>query len=324
MLVGPLDRLYQDQYGMDMHHYPSDLGSSRKGHWVTFSIGVPKKSSYSNESSSSVDSSGMLKNIIDSASSLIGSTAEAFLDPNSDFTPLNLISSGVTKTWNFISTPPAVTQVASISLYTPDTISISQHMSYTHTSLTNSMGALGQAAAVASAVDANDGGGQTIQNLGMELGAAKFGGKNAQDISGIGLNTQGMAINPQMEVLFTQIEFRTFQFDFLFTPRNQQETASIRNIIQMFKMHAAPEIDSASGGRYFIVPSRFDINFYKDGKINTNIHKLAPAVLTAIVTDYAPQGWVTHEDGMPVQTRLTLQFQEIEILDKNKIREQGY
>lgn len=43
MLVGPLDRLYQDQYGMDMHHYPSDLGSSRKGHWVTFSIGVPKK-----------------------------------------------------------------------------------------------------------------------------------------------------------------------------------------------------------------------------------------------------------------------------------------
>jgi hypothetical protein len=323
MLVGPLDRLYQDQYGMDMHHYPSDLGSSRKGHWVTFSIGVPKKSSYSNESSSSVDSSGMMKNFLDSASSLIGSTAEAFIG-NSDYTPLNLIGGGITKAWNFISTPPAVTQVASISLYTPDTISISQNMTYSSTSLTQSMGALGQAAAVASAVDANEGGGQTIQNLGMELGSAKFGGKQAQSISGIGLNTQGMALNPQMEVLFTHIEFRTFQFDFLFTPKNQTETASIRNIIQMFKMHAAPEIDSASGGRYFIVPSRFDINFYKDGKINTNIHKLAPSVLTTIVTDYAPQGWVTHDDGMPVQTRLTLQFQEIEILDKNKIKEQGY
>jgi hypothetical protein len=40
--------------------------------------------------------------------------------------------------------------------------------------------------------------------------------------------------------------------------------------------------------------------------------------------DYAGAGtWATHNDGSPVQIRLTLQFTETVIIDKNKIKE-GY
>ena len=42
------------------------------------------------------------------------------------------------------------------------------------------------------------------------------------------------------------------------------------------------------------------------------------------MVDYAPEvGWVSFEDGMPVKTRLTLQFKETEIMTRDKI-EQGY
>ena len=39
--------------------------------------------------------------------------------------------------------------------------------------------------------------------------------------------------------------------------------------------------------------------------------------------DYAPFGWATYTDGMPVQTRLSLQFQETQIVTKQDI-EKGY
>jgi hypothetical protein len=36
--------------------------------------------------------------------------------------------------------------------------------------------------------------------------------------------------------------------------------------------------------------------------------------------DYGPNGWATFNDGSPVQIKLTLQFKETVIVDKNKIK----
>ena len=39
--------------------------------------------------------------------------------------------------------------------------------------------------------------------------------------------------------------------------------------------------------------------------------------------DYAPNGWAAYNDGFPIQTRLTLQFKEMDIVTKRTLREQG-
>ena len=76
--------------------------------------------------------------------------------------------------------------------------------------------------------------------------------------------------------------------------------------------------------RSFKVPSFFNIEYRYMENRNENLHKFAPCALTTVMVDYAPEvGWVAHNDGMPVKTRLTLQFKETEILTKSRIQE-GY
>ena len=42
-------------------------------------------------------------------------------------------------------------------------------------------------------------------------------------------------------------------------------------------------------------------------------------VLTNMTVDYAPNGWAAYNDGYPVETRLTLQFKETDIVTKSDI-----
>ena len=43
-----------------------------------------------------------------------------------------------------------------------------------------------------------------------------------------------------------------------------------------------------------------------------------------IDVDYTPNGWSTTNDGSPVQTTLSISFQEIEILDRDKLVKGNY
>jgi len=116
---------------------------------------------------------------------------------------------------------------------------------------------------------------------------------------------------------------RTFQFDFLFSPHDSEESRNILKIIETFKFHQAPELNAGSMGRYFVPPSEFDIDFLFDGKKNKNIHQIGTCVLQNMNVDYAPNGWSTFSDGMPTQIRMTLQFMETEIVTKQRVME-GY
>ena len=162
--------------------------------------------------------------------------------------------------------------------------------------------------------------------------AAKTIGQAASDIllNPTGGNTfgdavigmAGMAVNPQIFVLFRGIDLRRFQFDFIFTPKSPQEAKNVRNIIKAFRFHAAPEIRS-DFSRYYVAPSTFNIEFMYKDKINQNIFQMTTCVLNRLSVDYAPYGWATFNDGMPVQTILSMSFQETEIITKSKVNE-GY
>jgi hypothetical protein len=83
----------------------------------------------------------------------------------------------------------------------------------------------------------------------------------------------GAVINPLLEVLYQAPQFRSFQYDFLFYPRDEREAVEVQKIIASLQYHQAPEFDQGSAGSLLIPPSEFDIEFYYAGKINKNMVK---------------------------------------------------
>ena len=171
---------------------------------------------------------------------------------------------------------------------------------------------------------------ERVKDIVNRVGDNPYARQILANITGISedllLSGVGAALNPQLQVIFQGVNFREHQFDFTLTPHSKQEAEEIKKIVKAFKFAAAPEIPTNAifgKGIYFKVPDRFNIKFLYNGQENTNVHKITECVLKNVSVDYAPMGWATFDDGNPVQTRLTLQFQETEIVDKTRIN-QGY
>lgn len=133
----------------------------------------------------------------------------------------------------------------------------------------------------------------------------------------------GSITNPYMELMFEGINPRTFSFTFKMTPRNKKEASAIKDIVHEFKFHQAPEV-KVGASHYWTVPSEFDIEFMYKGASNPWVHKISTCACTGVDVDYASEGmYAPHKDGSPFTTILTLTFQEMELLTKERI-EQGY
>jgi hypothetical protein len=134
----------------------------------------------------------------------------------------------------------------------------------------------------------------------------------------------GFAFNPQQQLLFDGIDFRTYQLAFTFTPYSKKEAETVAKIIKMFKTHAAPRLAEGTAGMFFVPPSTFNLDFLFNGKRNSNVGRVAESVIESIDVNYSPNGFSTFGDGAPVQTTLTLNFKEIELITREKIEKEGY
>jgi hypothetical protein len=143
----------------------------------------------------------------------------------------------------------------------------------------------------------------------------------------------GMVQNPMLEMLYSSPSFRSFKFDFVMFPRDEQEAEVVLKIIDTLRFHQAPELVKNSGGYFLYPPSEFDIGFYYNGEINPNIPRIGTCVLESIDTNYAPGGFAAYEvpgvtesslrpipsrgkTGMPVGINLSLSFKETEYIVK--------
>jgi len=139
----------------------------------------------------------------------------------------------------------------------------------------------------------------------------------------LAMSAAGYVFNPQQQVLFEGIDFRPYEMTFTFTPSSPDETRNVNAIIKTLRYHAAPQIGGV-GGFFFIPPSVFNVSFRYNGKVNPNINLLKKSVLKSVNVNYAPNGWAAFEgNGAPVQTVVSLQFQEIVLVDKTQIN-QGF
>jgi hypothetical protein len=348
---GPLSMLYGNKYLKNSYAFPRDLGSNpARNHVIWFDVMIPEPGNQ-NAIVPEGGISAMGETAVQTgkdAVALTATTAASILSGN--YTPTvdaaksaaqNLMSSKGTAA--FASTVNNLTQLklkrrvsASIALYVPDTVNVTYESNYNETSITGALGApykLAQGAV--SLFNTFSNGGSSAESMinsaandpfVREYAAGLIGKATGTDLKDLALNSGGYAMNPQLQVLFQGIDFRRFQFDFVLTPHTKEEAATIKKIIEEFKMAAAPrfmENKVFTTSVFLEIPDTFKIKFMYNGAENPNVHKIEECVLENINIDYAPNGWSTFNDGAPVQTRMTLQFRETVIIDKNKIKS-GY
>ena len=148
----------------------------------------------------------------------------------------------------------------------------------------------------------------------------------------------GKVVNNRLELIFSGLAKRNFTFNFKFLPKSSQEARAVYNIIRRFKFHMLPEIiGDVTTSRTFVTPDVFDIKYMmSDGKENEYINKISTCVLENMNVKYGGDRYQTFDpsmaeagapDGMkapPVQTEMTLQFRELEIVTQNNVLARGF
>jgi hypothetical protein len=295
---GPLGLLYKNPFGRNDLQYPRDLQSATRGHVVHFAINEINPLTYEQTKDFLIKSG---KDIAAAApgvaSNLISNPGEVLING------FKSLSSGeLTQQANLLFKNRTKKSNKSISLYMPDTLNFTYSASYGQTDLLTAASSIPVVGGAVSAVT------QAINN----------------PLARLALKGAGYALNPNQQVLFDGIDFRNYQLAFTFTPYSKQEAQTVAAIIKMFKTYSTPRlVEGAGGGMFFVPPSTFTPTFKFNGQRNKNINQVTESVITNIIVDYAPQGFAAHTDGAPVQTTLTIDFRELELITSQKV-EQGY
>lgn len=132
-------------------------------------------------------------------------------------------------------------------------------------------------------------------------------------LAGNALLASGRVANPATKLLFRSPNLRQFQVDFRFTPQSQDEAIAVTKIISLFRQGAYPLV--TSGGALFNVPSMWRIKFgFKKQELNPFLIHFKECFLTNITTTYNGSGIAAFfPDGSPVETNLSMTFQEAEL-----------
>jgi hypothetical protein len=141
------------------------------------------------------------------------------------------------------------------------------------------------------------------------------------------LAAQGIAVNNHMALTYKGPgEFRTHSFTFNFFPKNDIDANAIRDLTKDLQNGMLPRMSGtplkkgrAVSAPFFMAPRHWTIDFFhvdKNGKAipNPYLHTIKKSVITQMSINHDPNSTISlHEDGSPVQTTLSLTFQEIEL-----------
>ena len=290
--------LGQSKYDFSYLTFPGDLGQSYMDHYMVININVP------------TDSNGGLRGGLSGKLATVTPLTNNFSKVDTlRFSAAGAISGAAQGELGTLKR--GTRRIAqSIALFMPSGLTFTGVNEYENISLTAIAGAIGTGAinAITSLIPSNLGG----RALGTIFNTAAA-------VAGQVAKISGKPINPRVEILFSTTTQRQFTFEVLMAPRNEEESITIKNIIQTLRYHAAPEINPTLG-LTFIPPAEFDITFFHKGVENTNIPRINTCILERIDVDVAPQGaYATFSNGYPVAVRMNLGFREIEMVHKLRV-----
>jgi hypothetical protein len=122
----------------------------------------------------------------------------------------------------------------------------------------------------------------------------------------------GAVINNNLELLFNGPKLRTFQYNFRFTPREDDEAREIKKIIRVFKRNLAPS--QTDDGLFLASPNVFRLKYIYGNSKDQHpfLNKIGTCALTDMSVNYTPDGtYMTYGDGSMTSYTMTLQFSEL-------------
>jgi len=171
-----------------------------------------------------------------------------------------------------------------------------------------------------------------------QAGATVAGIRAASRVPGVGGDAPsalsasfGVAVNNHMALVYRGPNtFRSHTFNFAFFPKNATESKMVQNIIADFRNGMLPRYTGAAeNGRlsspFFKMPRHYQMSILNNGTVNSFLeNELFPLnkkgnkinhVITGMNVNFDPNGVVSfHDDGSPVQTNLSITFQETEFV----------
>ena len=141
----------------------------------------------------------------------------------------------------------------------------------------------------------------------------------------------GIIPNSNLELLFSKVTLRTFDFSWNMTPRSELEARNIRRIIRQFKQGMAARRVNSSGSTfkagetsYFLgSPNVFKLSYRTaDDKPIAGLNRFKLCALTNFSVNYAPSGqWSAFDGGMPTGVTIGMNFAELEPVYENDYQE---
>ena len=341
--------LEQSRFDYGIHQYPEDLGNNDFGHYILFHIFERNTSKYISPTKSAT------ARAVNTVSGFFTGNSPGQADPEEGLSRSSKVSgrpikeelklsanerSGFSTSYNLRQAGKFVQSKDTIALYMPPNIEASYKMNYKNSetgiagTLMQTAGVIGEGQSITDYISsqANTANLNTVASSIGEIMGAK-GALKITSFLGAGdpvgqLNKMiNEAPNPALEAIFSNVDFRTFSYNFRFTPRSENEVRIVDDIVRLFKFHASPErMFGEKVGRHLRMPSEFDIFYMYQGTQNTWFPMIHSCVCTGVDVKYGPSGEQQNFrpiDGSPppTETNMTLQFTETEIITKELVKE---
>jgi hypothetical protein len=121
----------------------------------------------------------------------------------------------------------------------------------------------------------------------------------------------GAILNPNMELLFTGPQLRSFSFSFVMSARDDKEAKIIRSIIRFFKQGMS--VKRGKTNLFLLTPNVFQISYlYRGTNKHPWMNRIKTCALQNCSVNYTPSGnYATYEDGSMTSYEMTLSFGEL-------------
>jgi len=145
----------------------------------------------------------------------------------------------------------------------------------------------------------------------VKKGLATFFTSQATGVQGLLARTEGIIVNPNLELLFNGPTLRSFGFSYKMSPRNEPESNMIKKIIRMFKQSMA--VQRSTSNLFLQTPNTYRLQFITGGSTEHEfLPKIKECALTSFNVNYAANGtYATFGNTSPVAYELQFSFQEL-------------
>ena len=141
-------------------------------------------------------------------------------------------------------------------------------------------------------------------------GAANALGANVT-VGGLLSRASGQVINQNLEMVFSGVTIRQFNFSWDITPRDKDEANHVLKIIKTLKTASAAKLTKDAMG-FLNSPDIFRIKYMKGGQAHPFLNRFKTCALQNVAMTYTGSGtYATYRDGTPVHMKMDLSFKEL-------------